>query len=58
MMVTDPVCGMHLALEKAAAQEEYKGWAYFFCSQTCRALFLTEPTQFASESGPTSCFLK
>lgn len=30
VIVTDPVCGMRLALEKAVAHEEHEGWMYFF----------------------------
>lgn len=44
--VTDPVCGMHLALEKAVAQAEHEGWAYFFCSDACHKLFLAAPKRY------------
>lgn len=54
MTVTDPVCGMHLALEKVAAQEEHEGWAYFFCSNACRKLFLAAPERYASSPGQAS----
>jgi len=47
-VVTDPVCGMRLQLEKAAAQEEYEGWACFFCSDTCHRLFLAVPERYSS----------
>tara|TARA_R110000868_G_scaffold405808_1_gene685628 strand:- start:956 stop:1171 length:216 start_codon:yes stop_codon:yes gene_type:complete len=46
--VTDPVCGMRLALEKAAAQHEHEGWAYFFCSNACHTLFLAAPERYSS----------
>ncbi len=46
--VTDPVCGMRLPLEKAAVQEEYGGWAYFFCSNTCHKLFVAAPERYSS----------
>ncbi len=49
--VTDPVCGTHLALEKAVAQEEHEGWAFFFCSNACHRFFLAAPEQY-SESRP------
>jgi len=48
MIVTDPVCGMRLALEKAAAQHEHEGWAYFFCSNACHTLFLAAPERYSS----------
>lgn len=46
--VTDPVCGMRLALEKAAAQQEHEGWAYFFCSNACHEFFLAAPERYSS----------
>lgn len=46
--VTDPVCGMRLALEKAAAQAEHEGWAYFFCSDACHKLFLAAPKRYSA----------
>lgn len=45
--VTDPVCEKRLALEKAVAQEEYGGWASFFCSNTCHKLFLDAPERYS-----------
>jgi putative ABC transport system ATP-binding protein len=38
-MVEDPVCKMAIEWEKAAAQLEFKGVMYYFCSQGCRAEF-------------------
>ncbi len=38
-MVTDPVCGMTIEREKAAAQFEQGGVVYYFCSRGCRAEF-------------------
>tara|TARA_R110002110_G_scaffold85816_4_gene223935 strand:- start:280683 stop:280898 length:216 start_codon:yes stop_codon:yes gene_type:complete len=58
VMVTDPVCGMRLTPEKAVAQEEREGWAYFFCSDACHKLFLTAPKRYSSDlahfSSPSS----
>lgn len=48
VMVTDPVCGMRLTPEKAVAQEEHEGWAYFFCSEGCHKLFLSAPKRYSS----------
>jgi YHS domain-containing protein len=33
--VTDPVCGMEIDSEAAAASEEYQGKTYYFCSEGC-----------------------
>lgn len=52
LAVTDPVCGKELSLDQVMGQEEYDGWAYFFCSQTCRSKFLREPSKYASRHRP------
>ncbi len=49
MKVTDPVCGMSLDPEKAAAREDYGGWVYFFCSNSCHRLFKLSPERFAQK---------
>jgi Cu+-exporting ATPase len=45
--VVDPVCGQELDLDRAAAQEDHEGWAYFFCSHRCQELFAADPGRFA-----------
>ncbi|HEX9676510.1 MAG TPA: ATP-binding cassette domain-containing protein, partial [Anaerolineales bacterium] len=49
-MVTDPVCGMSVEQEKAAAQLEWNGRQYYFCSRGCRSEFL-EQQQAEAEAG-------
>ena len=41
--VTDPVCGMKLKPEAAAATIEQGGKTYFFCSERCAARFRANP---------------
>jgi len=48
--VTDPVCGKELHLETTAAHEDYRGWAYFFCSSACHRLFRNAPKRYAAAS--------
>ena len=50
---TDPVCGMKVDDQKAAAQSTRKGKTYYFCSQSCKSKFEQNPKQYASpaESG-------
>lgn len=48
LLVTDAVCGLRFPLGKAVSQEDYEGWAYFFCSDACRRLFLSAPERYAS----------
>ncbi|NIO76574.1 MAG: YHS domain-containing protein [Armatimonadetes bacterium] len=42
----DPVCGMHVEEEKAAARVEYKGTTYHFCSAGCKERFEENPEKF------------
>jgi Cu+-exporting ATPase len=42
----DPVCGMKVKPEKAAASYEYKGKSYFFCCPGCRTKFEADPEKF------------
>lgn len=43
----DPVCGMTVAVEGAAATAEYGGRSYYFCCPHCRASFLEDPARYA-----------
>jgi YHS domain-containing protein len=47
MKVTDPVCGMEFAQEKAATRAEYKGRTYYFCTEACRRQFEQGPERYA-----------
>ena len=47
----DPVCGMQVDDRDAAAQSEYEGETYYFCSQGCKKKFDQDPEQYAGESG-------
>lgn len=46
----DPVCGMPVT-EKAQHQTPYQGKTYFFCSDHCRAKFLSHPEQYVTLEG-------
>ncbi|MHB0976380.1 MAG: ATP-binding cassette domain-containing protein [Candidatus Aquicultorales bacterium] len=43
LMERDPVCGMSIERDKAAAKVEYGGREFFFCSKGCSAEFLEDP---------------
>ncbi len=45
-MTKDPVCGMMVDEEKAAATSEYKGKTYYFCAPGCKAAFDKEPKKY------------
>lgn len=47
-MVIDPVCGMRIDPDDAAAEVEHGGTTYSFCSEACRNLFVANPDQFVS----------
>ena len=42
----DPVCGMQVKPESAAASESYGGQTYYFCSQGCAAKFHADPKKY------------
>jgi adenylate cyclase len=42
-MVTDPICGMRLDPEEAAATAEHAGQTHYFCSEACRTVFKADP---------------
>jgi Cu+-exporting ATPase len=48
--VKDPVCGMEIDPESAAATEEYQGRTYHFCSAACHEKFKAEPEKYAAAS--------
>jgi Cu+-exporting ATPase len=45
-MTTDPVCGMRIDPEDAAATAEYEGTTYYFCSEACRDAFVADPASY------------
>jgi P-type Cu+ transporter len=46
--VTDPVCGMTVEPETAAAGWEHDGTVYYFCSVGCLDRFRRDPEDFLS----------
>ena len=45
-MAIDPVCGMEVNEESAAATSEYKGKTYYFCAPGCKAAFDANPQKY------------
>ncbi len=45
-MAKDPVCGMMVNEEKAAATSEHMGKTYYFCSKGCKVAFDKEPKKY------------
>src|SRR4029078_6454542 len=46
----DPICGMQVDPERAAASYAYNGQNYYFCSQHCLAKFKQDPVSFLKSS--------
>jgi Cu+-exporting ATPase len=44
--VKDPVCGMEIDVENAAASEEHDGHTFYFCSEGCHRAFLADPHRY------------
>ncbi len=45
-MAKDPVCGMEVDEQKAAATMDYKGKTYYFCALGCKVAFEKEPEKY------------
>lgn len=46
--VKDPVCGIDIDPDAAAAREEFEGKTYYFCSHACHESFKANPRQCAT----------
>jgi YHS domain-containing protein len=44
----DPVCGMEVESDSAAARSEFEGDVYSFCSLECREQFERAPERFVT----------
>ncbi len=44
----DPVCGMNVEVESAAAREGYRGHTWYFCSEKCRSKFQADPESYVT----------
>ena len=49
-MVTDPVCEMTIAADKAAATVDHDGRTYHFCAEGCARRFREDPAAFTGRS--------
>ena len=52
-MATDPVCGMDIDEDEAEARSEYQGRTFYFCSQSCKEQFDSDPESFADNVVPS-----
>jgi len=47
--LVDPVCGMTVTKETAAATYDYKGKTYYFCSKACKDNFTKDPQKYLAQ---------
>ncbi len=50
-MAKDPVCGMDVDPEKAAATSVHQGTTYYFCAPGCKKAFDQNPGEYLGGSG-------
>lgn len=50
-MAKDLVCGMEVDEKSTAAQYEYKGKIYYFCSPGCKMAFQKDPEKYLKGEG-------
>ena len=48
-MTIDPVCGMEVEEASAAAEVDYQGNRYYFCSEDCKEAFVRQPSAYTDE---------
>lgn len=53
MQVKDPVCGMTIESDKAAAKAQHQGKTYYFCSTQCGQKFESAPERYAQSADRT-----
>ena len=53
-MAKDPVCGMDVDEQTAAATAEYQGTTYYFCAPGCKKAFEKEPEKYVQNAPETS----
>lgn len=49
LVAKDPVCGMQVHEQSAAAKSDYRGQTYYFCSPACKATFEKNPEKYAGK---------
>ena len=52
--MTDPVCGMTVDPEAAAASVEHAGTTHYFCSKHCAERFRADPAKYVATAAPAA----
>ena len=47
---TDPVCGMKVDKDEAAATYKYEGEKFYFCAPGCKKRFKEDPEKYLDEN--------
>ena len=50
----DPVCGMDIDTQDAAAKSQHQGRTYYFCSESCKEKFDLNPQRYAEGQGKSA----
>jgi len=53
-MPKDPVCGMEVKENEAAATSSYKGTTYYFCAPGCLNEFVRNPEKYLMSQSTTA----
>ncbi len=53
-MAKDPVCGMDVK-EDSEFKSEYNGITYYFCSESCKKQFDSNPRKYVKEKKSHRC---
>jgi YHS domain-containing protein len=48
----DPVCGMKVTPDSAAAKDRFEGETFYFCSDDCKRKFEMQPDEYAKSIVP------
>jgi Cu+-exporting ATPase len=49
----DPVCGMEVDPQDAAATSQVGGKTYYFCAKSCKARFDADPSAYGAPRPPS-----
>jgi len=53
-MAIDPVCGMSVDIDSAKYQADFHGQTHYFCSPSCKAKFVANPTKYLGDEKPVA----
>ncbi len=55
-MVKNPICGMEIEAQNAAATRAHMGQSFYFCSPGCKKAFDKEPAKYAGKAEDHSAY--